>query len=208
MKRRKLAYSAQDSKLFDQHVQDIGIGRATPQDLQRTAKNVVHDVVNHGSEPVPVHLGMASLGSGGAHPQNIERDLETWHSMIRQARQVDLDVYNVGLTTMNPDGHGTIKTDWPIFLPHEIFAMLYEYDNAIWETCVTGPLGELATFWEHVREHDWFKASPASKLDPASLNKVAPVGLHGDEQKTKTKTKEQKTKYKNKSKKTKQKAKN
>ena len=181
----RLHQGVQESEFYDMTVNEIGTGRNQPAHAQQVAQAVVNDTIRSGAKPVDAHVGFASLGKFGRHRQNVERDYECWQKNMRKQMNCSLEFYNVRLTIHNPNGHGEIPVMWQCFAPHELFALLHEHPNPeVWPNCVTGPCGELMAFWKHVRNHAWFKEGPAANFDDDELEKLVPMGLHGDDVQT------------------------
>ena len=80
--------------------------------LRTAAASGVHDAFTE---------KIASLGAGGLHMQNAERDM---HRTCRRFLNVDYQLYHVKTYLRRP-GTGLDEVEWPILLPHEVFAFLF-----------------------------------------------------------------------------------
>ena len=152
------------------------------QDLAATAREDVSKIVDAGA--LPAWKGVASLGSDGAFPNNIERDLHRWLGRVRKySMGFDLQLYNLPLhlyKVSEPDEEEVVL--WPVFQPHEIFHALWQVGGATWQGAILGPNGEhgVNEFWEHQKHLPWVRAHPAAR-DPDKLRFTVPTDLHGDD---------------------------
>ena len=105
-------------------------------------------------------VDFASLGCGGQHPQNIERDLHTW---VRSLLGWQLEYYNLKLDLMVADSETRVSIDVPCLLPHEVLHALWLGGWQQFQISTMGPGGpdELTKYWEWAQKRKLFNRHPA-----------------------------------------------
>ena len=123
---------------------------------------------------VPLHvkeLGNISPGS------NRERDLHRW--VHRQPwRRLLPSTYEFSLPH-TPDQLRETERLHAALLPHEVFSTLSMYGE-LFQELLTGPVGELQSFWDATSDTPWFAKHPLPELH-AAPHLCVPIGIHGDD---------------------------
>ena len=70
------------------------------------------------------------------------------------------------------------KVAHPFLLPHVWFMSLFMSAQCLWQSAVAGAEGAISEFWGHMKDSAFARAHPV--LDLSNLEKVIPLGLHGD----------------------------
>lgn len=114
---------------------------------------------------------LAQLGSRGAFPNNVHRDL-----MARMSAQVHLpEPFAINMPFKAPLGDRLQS----VLLPHEMFASLYHDYPEAWKTYIVPDIATLSMFWAAARHHPQLASHPL--LQRNQYEKLAvPLGIHGD----------------------------
>lgn len=180
----------------------IGRGKNSISNAVEVARCAVKDGAT--SEAV---VCMASLGSGGKHDHNLERDLHNWlkcaYNLELEPYFIKLDLLVLSLTQFLKQKHfskecvrdvwGTtfcfevgdelsLKETWiPILLPHEFLHAIVQAGRVQLEASLIGNLDDedLSQFWKHVKSCEDWKMHPvfSGRVDFARL---LPLILHID----------------------------
>ena len=125
-----------------------------PRDAQDLAAVAVEDgAVGSNAERI------ASLGTNGAHPANIERDMFSW---LRQEGGLDLEFFWTPIRVSRDDEIGE-ETIWhPVLPPHEWLSALWDCGWDRFSVTVLGPHEHagIARFWDTVRNASWAQGHP------------------------------------------------
>ena len=146
-------------------------GTASVQQVQMTAKLAVQDMKDFGCGDLPADLVfLASLGSGGTHPQNMHRDL--LNKMEKESSMCQPTITNLPLK------QGSVPQSF--LLPREVFSCLYhQHPQSFQKLLIPGGPEQLALFWSRFADHPALKESPLlSKKD--FQKKTVPLNFHGD----------------------------
>ena len=121
-------------------------------------------------------VGLASLGSLGRHPANIERDL--FRKLRRQMGDL-LGTYTVKI----PSAHASGTTTVDLLLPHELWAWMWRAYPAHAKTTFVGQDSDLVKLWEMTLEHNPDKLAdhPALDLIRSRPQRCVPIRLWGDD---------------------------
>ena len=126
-------------------------------------------------------VDFASLGAGGEHPQNIERDLHAWS---RALLGFQLDPYYLKLDLLKENDEITEEVDVPCLLPHEVLHALWLAGPQQFQISTMGPGGpkDLSNYWNWALEKTtWARRHPAlAEQDPRTLDKMIPIMLFVD----------------------------
>ena len=158
--------------------------------LRTAAASGVHDAFTE---------KIASLGAGGLHMQNAERDM---HRTCRRFLNVDYQLYHVKTYLRRP-GTGLDEVEWPILLPHEVFAFLFcIFLISFFYFCLhevfallkkANPqafkkvfaVEKLQVWWQNIirEQPEWFLRHPLKDFVESLANKslAVPMRLFGDE---------------------------
>ena len=110
---------------------------------------------------------LASAGTSGRHPQNIQRSLLSFFGTPIGAP---------GTTWVRPPmrNGGEIHL---VLLPHEFFGKLYAEPRPRWEEWIRGPYGAAKAFWDHLRSSSIVREHPA--LNAKRLHQALPIRTEG-----------------------------
>lgn len=112
---------------------------------------------------------LSAIGTSGANPQNLFRDLVRVLGMPAGAPPIDWIELPL---------KGNRKKPHPVIWPHKWFYTLPAGRPDIWKHRVTGPEGAAYQFWESIRESEFVRRHPY--LPHNAWDKILPLGLHGD----------------------------
>ena len=118
---------------------------------------------------------MATIGTGGEHPQNTSRDLD--RQLQRRGVFGDVELYDVTLLAKTLAGDLTEVTAHMI-LPHEICWLLFQRSQL---GRLTGDSHSLTTYWDQVKDQAWLKAHPYCEAIMQDTSHSIPLRLWGDE---------------------------
>ena len=148
--------------LFKRLVQRWAEGKISSVEVQRIAM----DAEASGTRGM---TDMASIGTGGKHPQNCFRAL---HSLLGLPSGAPT-FYWAEIPTIRGD-----RTPHPFLLPHEFFASMFTAENAKFVSTIRGPVGAALEFWTSMQGTDFLRLHPS--LPKGRWPKTIPLGLHGD----------------------------
>ncbi|CAE8633400.1 unnamed protein product, partial [Polarella glacialis] len=146
-------------------------GHFSPQRVQHIAAIACKDFAKIEPDWLADLEALASLGTHGAHANNIHRDL--------MAKMQDLprlkEPFHVKLIFTEPLGW----QDQGIMLPHEMFSVIYHKYPKTWRKSVLPSEHKLHEWWEHVEEHPQMLNHPIKTRDQWARWGV-PLAIHGD----------------------------
>eukprot|EP00435_Cladocopium_sp_Y103_P043551 s1451_g12.t1 len=150
--------------------------------VQRTASSAVRWLRKHGGSTNARDMvaKISSVGAGGRHQNNAERDL---HRLLQRVSQsLDAKPETVQVRMVNPS---TLEIEWqplPVLFPEALITAFWEAGEDIFRYCLFGQMTEDETLqiWKHVEKHcSWFSTHPARGWK--WKGKVASIGMYGDE---------------------------
>ena len=146
-------------------------GECSVQHAQTIAKLAKADMQGCGCAEVPETLQfLCNLGSGGAHPSNLHRDI-----LKRYERESKLPA--VFLTQVPLKGGPHPQS---FMLPHELFASLFEnYSATFFQNLVPGGKQQLQTFWSRFCSHPCMDGHWLVH-QPSMWENTVPLNIHGD----------------------------
>lgn len=119
----------------------------------------------------------ASLGCGGQHPQNSERDLHRW---VRNLYGIELEPYVLKLG-LQIDSSKIQQVAVRVLAPHEIFHSITSMQSRFaFENIMLGNLSDSdrCDFWEHIKTLDPWATHPV--LQSADPSRLIGFTIHGD----------------------------
>ena len=149
-------------------------GHISPQILQKVMELHLNDLTLHseGTLDLDSVKWVASLGSHGAHSQNVWRDLL---SRLPKPKLPKLFEFRA------PYKHsvlGFIEKSTHMLMPHELMASVYKNFPEMWRECFYPSKEVCMQFWSSVRNGAHFKAHPIRLV--RDVSKYIPLRLHGD----------------------------
>ena len=121
---------------------------------------------------------IAKLGSSGAFPANIQRDL----LRALQPTPVTNHLKKISIWMRKVPGH-IIQVEHDILLPHELFASMYEYyPETFLQRLCNGSVDNLKRFWSAMKKsppHPAYIHHPM-RADKGHESTCIPLALHGD----------------------------
>ena len=162
-----------DSKLAKLLLQKYAWGELSPQQLQEIAAAACRDMEQLADgKTMPDLLAFSQLGSQGANPQNCYRDL---------MRQVEPKVRTpLAHTATIPFKDPLGDCEQSFFLPHEMFAGIYNDFPNTWKHSVLPDQAELYKFWDEVQDHPQLREHPLGDR-PDYKRRCVPIAVHGDD---------------------------
>ena len=137
--------------------------------VQRIAEAARRDGAGHDDV-----VSLASLGSHGRWPQNIERDLHRAHR--RSGKGLQIRPYNVEI----PKRDGTM-VNVSLILPHEVFGSLMSKAPRKAVAWIGGSHHRVLEFWQCARAEDWFQTFPCKARVESDPEKVLPLRIWADD---------------------------
>lgn len=118
-----------------------------------------------------------SLGSNGAHPGNIVRDLHRW---LKDAFGVELQPHTLQVPLRVGPGGASVNVGVPILAPHELLAATHAAGPPNFIHSLLGPDGKdgVMSFWHHAQSVEWLRGHPA--LEEGDPSKLIPLVTHVD----------------------------
>ena len=116
---------------------------------------------------------LAKLGSSGAYPNNMWRDLK---EIMPKPKLPGLHIFQFPMkhTTL-----GKIIRSVPMLLPHTLFSAIYEHYPLMWEKIIYGSRLTCMKFWDAVKGSPQFAAHKVRFRD-GFQEKCIPLKIHGD----------------------------
>ena len=139
--------------------------------LQALANAAYQDGLTH-----PQIQRMCKIGGSGQHPGNMQRDLLVLagESTTLKAAQSVIDVRIKTKKILNE----VVKLNF--ILPHKLFSCMFELlPDAFQSSVLGGDAASVPRFWAAMKNHPVVTSRPELR-DRKDLNKVVPIGLHGD----------------------------
>lgn len=157
------------SALAEELLHSWSMGLASAAAVQRIALAALLDGATH-----PEVVGLAMLGTAGAHAQNAQRDL--FSRLNREVRLPEATLLEVPAldAKCHPPG---VRATCPVLLPHLAVAALADgYGDEL------GPffgLDRVPDFWSQLRGEDpRLEGNPVA--DIADRSRIVPIWIHGD----------------------------
>lgn len=151
----------------------IGSGRANVSEVCDLARANLADGL-----PFEALKAFGSLGAGGRHCSNQERDLHKWlHSLFG----LKLTTYKVKMFLNVPSEEKPVGVDVPFLLPHEVIHALSNAGQLQFARSMTGhrSRASIVKFWQHcVGLEEW--AHHPSLQNPETYDCMLPLALHVD----------------------------
>ena len=122
---------------------------------------------------------LANMGSAGQYTNNIARDfrrlLRLNENGIAEPLVLRIDMWDLSSTDVAPR-----VVDFPILLPHELIASIYERYPEEFELRISGRPGKVEAFWNEMRDNDprIFQHPIVHQADYDRF--CIPLRLHGD----------------------------
>lgn len=149
-------------------------GQISPQLMQKIMSLMEKDLeaAKNGTLNLTGIRKLAKLGSNGAHPNNIWRDLRNILPKPKlQLAQVQIPMKHTTL--------GKFAASIPMLLPHTLFAALYEQFPDMFNKIVLGSTQQCRKFWRAVEPSPQFAAHPVrNRVGFREL--CVPLKIHGD----------------------------
>lgn len=161
-------------------LQDFSLGKMTGVQVRETAERAVRWCEEQGGQLTKddVVFKIASAGTRGAHPQNIERDLHHILFNLGESTVMKTKVSVVKARHYNFHTGETFWRDTSIVYPDDILLSLWNQGETVWKQCLTGSASP-SEFWGRVLESSpWIQHHPALHRDK---EKLIPISLYGDE---------------------------
>lgn len=126
-------------------------------------------------------MGRVRRDGPQGHPPNIWDQERDFHRFASHYLPCCLEKYWLPIRV--DYGRGETLEQFPIFPPHEIFAMVTETPELFAKTCCfRREKTSLGDFWSHVQDQSWFRRHPAAHPDRRhDLPWLVPVALFGDD---------------------------
>ena len=178
---RRAPPGATTSAWHDRQLEKIATGRTVPSALPLDAACILSDTPhahrNHATYKI------AQLGSQGRWEGNIERD---FHTHINRSFRMNLDPIGVEVAHKNRNNTGISFEKVHIQLPHEVFAVQYQENQATFlESIGGGESGRqhVLEYWDRQKNTEWFRNFDLDLqreilTDPG---KFYPMRMHGDD---------------------------
>ena len=153
-------------------------------EVQRIAASALEWLSQHGGRvenpKADLISGFASLGAGGACPQNCERDMHRMLDKVGLALRTNISMEPVRM--WNPSKLEVETVQFPMILPEDLCISLWNAGPNVFRKCLFGDLSErdVERYWRHVEGHcPWFKRHPCHEWP--YKGKLAAVVTYGDE---------------------------
>ncbi|CAE8616927.1 unnamed protein product, partial [Polarella glacialis] len=143
----------------------------SPQRVQHIAALACKDFAKDEPDWLADLEALASLGTHGAHANNIHRDLMAKMQALPRLPEP----FHAKLKFAEPLGW----QDQGIMLPHEMFSAIYHKYPKTWRKSVLPSEHKLHEWWEHVEEHPQMLNHPIKTRDQRARWGV-PLAIHGD----------------------------
>eukprot|EP00435_Cladocopium_sp_Y103_P068002 s1968_g30.t2 len=161
------------SETAETYIRMIGSGRANVSEVCDLARANLADGL-----PFEALKAFGSLGAGGRHCSNQERDLHKWlHSLFG----LKLTTYKVKMFLNVPSEEKPVGVDVPFLLPHEVIHALSNAGQLQFARSMTGhrSRASIVKFWQHcVGLEEW--AHHPSLQNPETYDCMLPLALHVD----------------------------
>lgn len=102
-------------------------------------------------------------------------DRQPWRKMMPYPHEASVVMVDYSL----PDPYFIAKH--PMFLPSEVFASIYAYDQELFKRRFLGEEGALMDYWNRNRDQDFFRQHPVLSRPDTDLTKVVPLVIHADD---------------------------
>ena len=143
------------------------------------ACDLARSVVEDHELPAGAIKTFASLGAGGKHPQNSERDLHRW---LRGLYGLVLEPYIIHVP-LQIDGFRSKSVPIRVLLPHEILHALAVVDSPFFfDAVMLGNLSgdERVAFWRHVQSLRPWADHPVLNNEGVDWSRLIGFTVHGD----------------------------
>ena len=174
-RKRPRLESLEESKTVGTLADLVGRGKLSVASATEIARGVTedHEIPNHAIRT------FASLGCGGQHPQNCERDLHRW---VKNLYGLQLQPYILHVD-LQVDSAKVQRTAIRVLAPHEIFHALATMQSKFaFESLMLGNLEafERVGFWKHVCTLDPWATHPMFQQQDVDWEHLIGVTIHGD----------------------------
>jgi len=150
-------------------------GHISPQLLQKVMKLMQADLqlFKEGNLDTNGIDNLAKLGSSGAYPNHMWRDLKR---ILPKPKLPELHIFQFPLkhTTL-----GKIIRSVPMLLPHTLFSAIYEHYPLMWEKIIYGSRLTCMKFWNAVQGSPHFASHPV-RFRVGFEERCIPLKIHGD----------------------------
>ena len=132
----------------------------------------LRDVEQMGVEPPLVYQKLASIGSGGLHKGNMQKDIAMVDYKLPSPMQVHMP-----FAGKDPGSWHHLQQQ--VFLPHELFAFMWHEQRKGFEELIAGPHGHVQAFWRAMVGNPQLQCHPI-RNEVGFQDNVIPISLHGD----------------------------
>ena len=161
------------SKLLTTVLEEWSLGRMSPQKVQKFMFAAKLDIEGCGGQvPLDIEL-VAGIGSSGVHPEHCDRDL------LNLVGNKLAEPYCVEIPMKCNSIRGWHMVEQELWLPHQVFASIFEQYPTAFEAKIQGQAGEVEKFWEAMQGNPQLVDHPVLDI-PGYQSCVIPLSLHGD----------------------------
>ena len=161
------------SKILTAVLEEWSLGKMSPQKVQRFMFAAKLDIQECGGQvPFDIEL-VAGIGSSGAHPEHCERDLQN----LVGKKLTEPYVLQFPLNCNSPAGWHLVEQE--LWLPHQVFASIFEHYPTAFEAKIQGQHGEVEKFWAAMQGTPQLVGHPVLGI-PDYNTCAIPLSLHGD----------------------------
>jgi hypothetical protein len=138
------------SGLVDDMVCEMGVGGMSASKARRFAEKSLVDARRSGAtRDLPATAGLASAGTFGRHPGNIDRDARRFFARTRKEMGMEIEPYETEILMKKHRGYGTeLRKHW-VLLPHELFHQLHKQGS---QFQIQQPLNNISS---NASFHNW-----------------------------------------------------
>ena len=151
-------------------------GYMSPQDVQRISHLAREDIMRlTGSDHTLPDIDiLASIGTNGRYPRNMNRDLQAKYGANRLSKPLTTQ-----MPMMTLSQEFVAAAEQNIFLPHVLFSDLYnQYPNA-WRDRICPSMEKLNEFWSEMEGSPQLRDHPITQLENYQ-SRAIPLSIHGD----------------------------
>lgn len=151
------------------------LGEMSAQQVQRIAEASSNDfsVLGHSASELPELEALANLGSRGVNPSKATQDL------IKKLVPTNIIRSPVMVPLKKDRGEDFESMKQYFFLPHILFASIYEHYPRIWNTRILPQPSSLPAWWSSMKDTQ-FSVAHKSKMKDNWDRWAIPISIHGD----------------------------
>ena len=151
-------------------------GYMSPQDVQRISHLAREDIMrltgsNHTLPDIDI---LASIGTDGRYPRNMNRDLQAKYGVNRLSKPLTTQ-----MPMMTLSQEFVAAADQNIFLPHVLFSDLYNHYPNAWRDRICPSMEKLNEFWSEMEGCPQLRDHPITQLENYQ-SRAIPLSIHGD----------------------------